>query len=66
MSFGLLFQEELMTVDSAAPQEIVFTVKPEEIETPAMEVEPEEVPEEIVVPQIIDRPKVGEQRTGVL
>ena len=55
-----------MTVDSAAPQEIVFTVKPEEIETPAMEVEPEEVPEEIVVPQIIDRPKVGEQRTGVL
>ncbi|GFS02464.1 titin, partial [Elysia marginata] len=49
-------QEEIITVDTSAPQELVFTVKPEE--SPAMEVEPEEVPEDIVVPHIIDRPKV--------
>ena len=50
-----IHQEEIITIDTSAPQQLEFVVKDE-----PMEVEPVAVaPEEQVVPQIVDRQQVN-------
>lgn len=46
----------MFVVETSVPQQIEFVIKPQE-ET-AMEVEPSEIDEESVVPEVIERPKV--------
>lgn len=54
------FQEETMTIEFSAPMKIEFVEKPQEQKMEVEEdlLEPQEVLEDEVVPNVIDRPKV--------